>query len=347
MTFAELETRLFSQTDSETAALRVLPETLRCAQLPVTPSPSGADAAALKAFAASPGCLSYALDARGFTSTDELFGPQAGMFHLAQQERYRAEPLHRHRFFELLVVYAGACTAQVEGETVALTAGDACLLNLNTWHRLLPLGAGDVVLCFRMKQELMSGSRMERAVGENPLMQQFYFARAQGAAVPSHLIVHCAGRDRFRATVQLMACEYFGSDRLSFSVLVGCFAPFFAELSRAWLPLAPEAETSRLEQALNYIRHFSRICTLEDTARRFGYAPTYLSALIRKQTGQSFSELRRACRLEAAAQLLVSTPDSVGDIAAAVGYSNLTWFYRAFQARYGMTPQQYRSLRRE
>ncbi len=340
MTFDELETRLFSQTAEETAALQVLPQTLRLAELPETEL-----AEAAQCTGQAPGLFQYELDARGFTPTELMFESQRGMFHIAQHNRYRAEPIHRHRFFEVIIVYAGQCTLRIEDSVCRMQTGDVCLLNLNTPHRISPLGAGDIVLCIRMKQELMTGPRMENTVGEIPLMQQFYFARARGETVPPYLMLHCAARASFFAIVRLMTCEYFESDMLSFSVLIGFFAPFFAELSRVWQPLTPEVKTTRLDQVLNYIKRYYRVCTVEETAQRFGYSPTYLSALIRQHTGQSFSELRRLYRLENAAELLQSSREPVGNIAASVGYSNLTWFYRAFRAQYGMTPREYRNSR--
>jgi len=350
MTFAELEDMLFSQTATETAALRLLPQTARYSTLLERGCADASEREWMTEYEAGAAFLPYELDGRGFTSTEEMFGTQQGMFHLVQQERYRTEPLHRHRFFEIIIIYAGSCTMELDGEKTCLQTRDVCLLNLNTPHRILPLGAGDIVLCIRMKQDLMAGSRMENGVGDNPLMQQFYFARARGETVAPYLLLHCAERDHFGSILRLMACEYFESDVLSFPVLVGCFAPFFAELTRAWAPLQstdPHSyKTNRLDSVLDYIKRFSRVCTVEDVAARFGYAPTYLSAVIKKRTGKSFSELRREHRVQNAAELLATTPDPIAEIAANVGYSNLTYFYKVFQEHYGVTPQAYRESKR-
>lgn len=349
MTFAELDTMLYSQTATETAALQLLPQTQRylvlMQQLENGAVLTSSDAEFVEQFRTSSAWMDYGLDSRDFTSTDVMFESQKGVFHIVQQERYRVEPLHRHRFFELFVVYAGSCELTIDQKKVTLHQGDVCLLNLNTMHSLHPLGAGDIVICMRMKQELMAGSRMENAVGDNLLVQQFYFARARGETVPPYLRISCAGRDHFMSIIRLMLSEYFGNDILSFPVLVGCYAPFFAELSRAYYPQAERIsnKSENFTKIIEYIKRFHRVCTIEDLAHRYGYAPAYLSALIKKKTGKSFSDLRREYRMATAAELLLTTRDTIADIATVVGYSNLTYFYRVFQQFYGMTPQEYRA----
>ena len=47
-------------------------------------------------------------------------------------------------------------------------------------------------------------------------------------------------------------------------------------------------------------------------------------------------------RFQKAVVLLMETDLPVEEIAANVGYENMSYFYRQFKARYGMTPRQYR-----
>ena len=69
--------------------------------------------------------------------------------------------------------------------------------------------------------------------------------------------------------------------------------------------------------------------------------------MIRKNCGMSFLELVRESRLEKAAMLLVSTRDTVEEIARMVGYRNSTPIYQGIREKFGMSPTEYRSYIKE
>jgi AraC-like DNA-binding protein len=68
----------------------------------------------------------------------------------------------------------------------------------------------------------------------------------------------------------------------------------------------------------------------------------WLSKEIKKLTGCNYTELVQKKRLNQAGYLLKNTSLSVMDIAMSVGYENMSYFHRIFQAQYGMTPRHYR-----
>lgn len=61
------------------------------------------------------------------------------------------------------------------------------------------------------------------------------------------------------------------------------------------------------------------------------------------KTGKTFKELLQEKRLTQAAYFLKHTSLHVDEIGEAVGYSNLSYFHRIFQEKYGMTPKKYRN----
>lgn len=77
-------------------------------------------------------------------------------------------------------------------------------------------------------------------------------------------------------------------------------------------------------------------------AEDFNQSLPAISRLIKKNTGYTFIELLMRKRFQKAVMFLIETELPVEEIAANVGYENLSYFYRQFKARYGMTPNQYR-----
>lgn len=82
--------------------------------------------------------------------------------------------------------------------------------------------------------------------------------------------------------------------------------------------------------------------TLAAVARKFSLSPYYLSRMFRRETGFTFTEYVNAVRLKEAQRLLRETDARVVDVAAAVGYRNLSHFGRAFRRFAGCSPLQYR-----
>ncbi len=58
--------------------------------------------------------------------------------------------------------------------------------------------------------------------------------------------------------------------------------------------------------------------------------------------GTSFIDYLNEYRLTMASRLLISSDSSILDIAAEVGFDNLSYFNRVFKQKYSMTPRQFR-----
>lgn len=81
--------------------------------------------------------------------------------------------------------------------------------------------------------------------------------------------------------------------------------------------------------------------SLKDISARFSYHPNYISALLRRELGKTFSEILLALRMERAVTLLRGTDLSIEEIAYMLGYSNSSNFYKAFHEYYHTSPREY------
>ena len=102
--------------------------------------------------------------------------------------------------------------------------------------------------------------------------------------------------------------------------------------------LAGEKQTVA-DQVTAYIELHSDTASLKSTAAHFGYHPVYISRLLSKKTGKNFSQTLLEFRMKKAAILLKSTDLSIEKIAAMLGYSNNSNFYKAFREYYGTSPK--------
>ncbi len=82
--------------------------------------------------------------------------------------------------------------------------------------------------------------------------------------------------------------------------------------------------------------------TAEDIAAEAGYSPNYLSKKFREAAGLGVHEYLTFIRLQHAALELLSTKDTVTEIALRCGFSDGNYFKDAFKKKYGVTPREYR-----
>jgi len=108
----------------------------------------------------------------------------------------------------------------------------------------------------------------------------------------------------------------------------------------------PARSNALVRDALDIIeRRYAENIGPAEIARELGRHPAYLTNLVREATGKSLGTWLIERRLGAARVLLSKTDDSVGDIAAAVGYVDGSHFARYFTRRYGAPPARWRRRR--
>lgn len=95
----------------------------------------------------------------------------------------------------------------------------------------------------------------------------------------------------------------------------------------------------------DYVGSHLRTANLEEASELVNMNPQYVSRLFKKKTGQNFSEYVLEARMKKARKLLCDPRYRIGEIGEAVGYTNSKNFARAFHAKYGVSPKEYRDSR--
>lgn len=99
----------------------------------------------------------------------------------------------------------------------------------------------------------------------------------------------------------------------------------------------------KMKLILKYVEnHYMDKITIEDIADEVGLSQSHFMKYFKNTMGTSFIEYLNEYRLTMASRLLVSSDSSILDIAAEVGYENLSYFNRTFKKRFEMTPREYR-----
>ena len=106
----------------------------------------------------------------------------------------------------------------------------------------------------------------------------------------------------------------------------------------------PQLTHREVDTVKKYIyEHYSEEISVEQLAELVFMAPSYLSFIFKKETGQNLSKFIKAYRMEKAKEMLEGTHNKIVAISNAVGYPNVSYFCQSFREYYGISPQKFRS----
>ena len=119
------------------------------------------------------------------------------------------------------------------------------------------------------------------------------------------------------------------------------------EISGTFSELVRQVKENRnsdcVEQCKDYIaRHRSKKFSLSDVAEAVGKNPSYLSRVFSEQTGMTMQDYALNSRLEAAANMLRFSNESIGEVAEYLCFPSQSYFGERFKKKYGVTPAAYR-----
>ncbi|MCH1981058.1 AraC family transcriptional regulator [Ruminococcus sp. OA3] len=245
--------------------------------------------------------------------------------------------LHRHESIcELLLIYRGEGSYQVEGKHYPLKEGSLIYYNQGDLH------------------EVVSGSEQE--IGSYCIG----ITNLQKKGLPRNYLIEKGGpyvrqTDNLFPILRSMCEQMYeleGADEEGRLVAQLQCASFIVMTSR--LKSFPTVAAQRTSEEQNVLRirdylnqHFTENITLEMTAKDLGYSATYVSHIFKNSTGQTPIQYVIRRRVGLAQTLLISTDFSATQIATMVGYDNTNYFSTLFAKTVGMTPIRYRHLYKE
>ena len=98
-----------------------------------------------------------------------------------------------------------------------------------------------------------------------------------------------------------------------------------------------------IRKALQYIAtHYAEPLRISDVAGQLLLSPDYFATLFRKTVGESFNSYLMRIRIEESKLLLLSTDDTLTDVAIATGFSDQSYFCRMFKKLVGVSPGKFR-----
>ena len=261
---------------------------------------------------------------------------------------------HRHSFFQIVFVAGGEVQHQIGGRIHQAREGSIYFINPATVHRAsFPEGCACYFLYFspQFLYQGFAGSGSGAGLPEGglyraPELAPFFYQdhcsyQLEGAEIDEargrceRIAEACAQRGLFdaaRARAELV---------LLLTLVAAKFSGEFKAATRA--TNAGQFVDRRVRAALQTMhRQVAEPITLEDVARSVNLTGTYLTQLLKTETGKSFKKILDEIRLDKAKDLLAYTDASVQRIAEGSGFVDQGHFARRFKDQTALTPSEFR-----
>jgi len=227
----------------------------------------------------------------------------------------------------LVLVSYGSCVYWIEGQKVVLDKNDMLLISdrASFYGKSIPTLAHEkYVIAFRLS-EAAAGS----TASQLPILNSYPYVKWKTGLYDLMI-------DRFKAVFEQTAESLPYGNLMGQALLLEALVHANRELDRHRLPDDKQrlAETMR-----SYIQlHHRRQVTKEHLGQAIGKSPNYAATLYKTVTGQTIGESVHAARIKTAQYMLRHSLLTAGEIAAYVGYSDASYFYRVFKRQTGRTP---------
>lgn len=234
---------------------------------------------------------------------------------------------HEHDYVELFFLKSGSCIYSVNSRPYRLKSGDMYIAAPGDSHSTRYEGLSP---CTRFAVYFRPEA-LDRAFWEqNPGILD-NLLRSGKVILPEDV------KDYAAVLLQLMLNENNIPDEYSEKLIVLHMKTLLLNLQRSGIFLydeikSAEGVSSDIEDCLRFIaQNFAKPLTLASVARQVNLSPSYLSQKFKENTGLTFKEYINFIRIKQACQMLLTTDDSITQIALNCGFNSSNYFKDCFK----------------
>ncbi len=285
-----------------------------------------------------------------FPSSLSLGPVRVEVYQWAEIAQPVVNPSHRHAYFEACWVRAGHGEFTADGRTHPIGPGDVFVARPGVPHRIVsaePPGIGLAWVAFHTRPpSTVDSSTTDSSTVDGELTALFHgFTGSRRALLddPGGRIAALWQASRLTASGPALPGGDHATRAVARALLVA-LAQAGTDGLRPGPAVPEDPRPGLVRQALRYIAdNLDRPLPVDELARHVHLSRRQLTRLFAAEVGTPPAGYVERARLDRAAALLHDARTPIKQIAAAVGYPDVTQFTRAFTRRMGTPPGRYRS----
>lgn len=250
---------------------------------------------------------------------------------------------HFHRYYEIFILCDKEAGHLVEGRYYALVEGDIVLLKPGCLHKSIYFEGGPVrrlIIAFSLPQEHGLAYSIRGVLSlfnlENPVIRLSPEKRLELFQMLDEIAAAKRNKEQY-------------SDLYMFSH----FCDFLYALKAAAAHnLYENKELGEMAHKINTIAsyihtHYTEPISLEQLSEHFSISDCYLSRKFKEVLGFPLIQYIQMTRVRGAQWLLLTTDQSIQDVAERCGFASFSQFNRVFDKYCGVSPRTFRKMGRE
>ena len=261
-------------------------------------------------------------------------------------EAFSDFPIHWHEEMEIIKVLYGTARYVVDFKEYILQEGDILIIPPSSLHYFERYEENRFLgVTYIFDQKLIDGGNFDTCSSKyiNPIFNNDIHLPIHILAGGDHAKSLSMILDKILTTHDSHSYAYELNIKIGFLEFINYFyTNNYYEVYKSH-DITNERTTNLIKDITIYIEdHYSEKITLEMLANEASISVYYLSHIFRQHTNQTPIEYLNQYRLSTAANMLRTTDNSIMDISFECGFNNVSYFNRAFKAKYNMTPKEYR-----
>ena len=261
-------------------------------------------------------------------------------------EAFTDFPIHWHDEMEIINVMYGTAKYVVDFKEFIVHEGDILIIPPSSLHYFERYNEENFLgITYIFDKRLVDGGSFDTCSSKyiNPIFNNDVYLPIHIKADTPHTIPLQHILKKILVSHDTQGDAYELQIKIGFLEFINYFYSInYYQVSKS-LDVINMRTTNLIKDVTTYIEdHYSEKITLEMLADKVNISIYYLSHIFKQYTNQTPIEYLNQYRLSTAANLLKTTDNSIMDISFECGYNNVSYFNRAFKAKYNLTPKEYR-----
>lgn len=252
-------------------------------------------------------------------------------------------PTHCHDYVEIIYMCSGQTTHLIDGEKIILNEGELLFLCQSAKQEIYPASYHDIAVNFIILPDFFDEALRLMGEEDTPLKRFIVNCLKNKQSNISYLHFKVADilpvQNLIENLIFTLIAEIPNKRNINQLTMGLLFLQLIHHTNRLY---ANNVEEKTIVKILSYVEEHYQNGTLSALAVSLGYDVSSLSREIKQKTGKKYTELVQEKRLSQACFLLKNTDLTIDAIAAKIGYENISFFYRIFKKKYGISPKTYR-----
>ena len=265
---------------------------------------------------------------------------------------YINDGLHAHDHFEINYVYKGSgyfSFSRSGKDKMAAKEGALCFLAPNIPHNFLA-SPGSIIVSIVLRKTTLTPVFSSLLKREDSI-SNFFRSCLYKEKYPDYFMVETGNPPEMKQYIQKTVFEFYRMDPYRNANTISVLSMLFSHVMRTYHEYAALYDSRDIDGQneefaymllIQYINQNYSTVTLKTLADAFHYSESFLSRLIHRQSGKTFSRIVQECKMTRGKELLESTNIPIRQICGIIGYGSPEHFSRVFKKEYHVSPSDYR-----